>query len=52
MTEVRGPKSDDALLVRELVSGSETALGTLYDRYGNAIFAAAYRLTADRGIAE
>lgn len=52
MTEARGPRSDDALLVRELVSGSETALGTLYDRYGDAIFAAAYRLTADRGIAE
>lgn len=52
MTEGRGALSDDALLVRELVSGSETALGTLYDRYGDAIFAAAYRLTADRGIAE
>lgn len=25
---------------------------TLYDRYGDAIFASAYRLTADRGIAE
>lgn len=52
MTEVRGSQSDDALLLRELVSGSETALGTLYDRHGAAIFAAAYRLTADRGIAE
>jgi RNA polymerase sigma-70 factor (ECF subfamily) len=34
------------------VRGSETALSTLYDRYGEAIFASAYRLTADRGIAE
>jgi RNA polymerase sigma-70 factor (ECF subfamily) len=34
------------------VRGSEAALGTLYDRYGEAIFASAYRLTADRGIAE
>jgi RNA polymerase sigma-70 factor (ECF subfamily) len=34
------------------VAGSEAVLATLYDRYGDAIFAAAYRLTADRGIAE
>lgn len=40
------------MLVRELVRGSEAALSTLYDRYGEAIFASAYRLTADRGIAE
>ena len=39
-------------LVRELATGSEAALGTLYDRYGDAIFAAAYRLTSDRGVAE
>ena len=52
MTEVRGAQSDDAALVRELVRGSEAALAVLYDRYGDAIFASAYRLTADRGIAE
>lgn len=52
MTEVRGAPSDDTVLVRELVRGSESALSTLYDRYGEAIFASAYRLTADRGIAE
>jgi RNA polymerase sigma-70 factor (ECF subfamily) len=52
VTEGRGAPSDDAALVRELVRGSEPALSTLYDRYGGAIFAAAYRLTADRGIAE
>jgi RNA polymerase sigma-70 factor (ECF subfamily) len=40
------------VLVHELVRGSEAALSTLYDRYGDAIFASAYRLTADRGIAE
>jgi RNA polymerase sigma-70 factor (ECF subfamily) len=38
--------------MRELVRGSEAALSTLYDRYGEAIFASAYRLTTDRGIAE
>ena len=52
MTEVRGAPSSDTVLVRELVRGSEAALSTLYDRYGEAIFASAYRLTADRGIAE
>ena len=51
MTEIRA-QSDDVTLVRELVLGSETALAALYDRYGEAIFAAAHRLTADRGIAE
>ncbi|MEA2608141.1 MAG: hypothetical protein QOJ75_384 [Chloroflexota bacterium] len=52
MTERRPGASDDAALVRELAAGSEDALGILYDRYGDAIFAAAYRLTSDRGVAE
>jgi RNA polymerase sigma-70 factor (ECF subfamily) len=52
VTEVRGAQTDDAALVRELVRGSEAALAALYDRYGEQIFASAYRLTADRGIAE
>ena len=43
---------DDAALVHQIVGGSEAALATLYDRYGEAIFASACRLTADRGIAE
>lgn len=52
MTERSPGRSDDAALVRQLAAGSEAALGTLYDRYGDAIFAAAYRLTSDRGAAE
>ncbi len=52
MTERPSGATEDANLVRELVAGSEAALGTLYDRYGDAIFAAAYRLTSDRGAAE
>jgi RNA polymerase sigma-70 factor (ECF subfamily) len=52
MTERHPGTAEDANLVRELVAGSEAALGTLYDRYGDAIFAAAYRLTSDRGVAE
>ena len=42
----------DAGLVRELVAGSHDALATLYDRHADAIFASAYRLTSDRGLAE
>lgn len=52
MAEGRGAPTDDLGLVHELVQGSEAALATLYDRYGDTLFAAAYRLTADRGIAE
>jgi RNA polymerase sigma-70 factor (ECF subfamily) len=52
VTEGRGAPSDDVALVHELVRGSEAALAALYDRYGDAVFASAYRLTADRGIAE
>ena len=47
----RGP-SDDAALVREIVSGSYDALALLYDRHATAIYAVASRLTSDRGIAE
>jgi RNA polymerase sigma-70 factor (ECF subfamily) len=52
MTERHPGATDDANIVRELAAGSEAALGTLYDRYGDAIFASAYRLTSDRGAAE
>ena len=52
MTERHSGATDDVNLVRQLAAGSEVALGTLYDRYGDAIFAAAYRLTSDRGTAE
>ena len=52
MAERQPESTDDANLVRQLAAGSESALGTLYDRYGDAIFAAAYRLTSDRGAAE
>jgi RNA polymerase sigma-70 factor (ECF subfamily) len=45
-------RADDAALVREVAAGSETALGELYDRYVDAVHAAASRLTADRQVAE
>ena len=43
---------DDVTLVREVAAGSESALGHLYDRYVDAVFAAASRLTSDRQVAE
>jgi RNA polymerase sigma-70 factor (ECF subfamily) len=43
---------EDAALVREVAAGSEDALGMLYDRYVDAVYAAASRLTSDRHIAE
>jgi RNA polymerase sigma-70 factor (ECF subfamily) len=52
MAERQSGATDDADLVRQVAAGSEAALGALYDRYGDAIFAAAYRLTSDRGAAE
>lgn len=52
MTEGREGATDDAAVVHEMAAGSESALETLYDRYASTIFAAAYRLTSDRGTAE
>src|SRR4051794_14372116 len=46
------PLADDAALVREVAAGSQSALGDLYDRYVDAVYAAASRLTSDRQIAE
>lgn len=43
---------DDARLVREVAAGSQDALAALYDRHGDAVFAAASRLTSDRQVAE
>ncbi len=44
--------TDDAAVVLRMAAGSEAALEIIYDRYSTAIFAAAYRLTSDRGTAE
>ena len=45
-------RADETALVREIAAGSEDALGMLYDRYVDAVYAAASRLTTDRQIAE
>ena len=44
--------SIDVGLVREVAAGSHDALAELYDRHADAVFASAYRLTSDRGLAE
>ena len=46
------PRDDDAALVREVAAGSQDALAALYDRYVDAVYAAAIRLTSDRQVAE
>ena len=46
------PLADDASLVRDVAAGSQSALGDLYDRYIDAVYAAASRLTSDRQLAE
>jgi RNA polymerase sigma-70 factor (ECF subfamily) len=43
---------DDVDLVREVAAGSHDALADLYDRHADAVYAAASRLTSDRGLAE
>jgi RNA polymerase sigma-70 factor (ECF subfamily) len=50
-----GPRTDpieDARLVKAVVDGSEDAFASLYDLHGGAVYAAAARLTTDRGLAE
>lgn len=42
----------DAALVRAVAGGSQDALAALYDRHADGIFAAAVRLSGDRGVAE
>ena len=44
------PLSDEGL-VREMIGGSEAALGSLYDRHVSVVFAAALRTSKDRGVA-
>ena len=49
-----GPGIDppsDASLVRQLIEGSEEALGRLYDKHVQAVFTAAMRASRDRSIA-
>jgi RNA polymerase sigma-70 factor (ECF subfamily) len=47
-----GRPPDDVGLVREVAAGSSDALAILYDRYADAVYASACRLTSDRHVAE
>jgi RNA polymerase sigma-70 factor (ECF subfamily) len=52
MTRDGQGSGSDSGLVREVAAGSHDALADLYDRHADAVFASAYRLTSDRGLAE
>ena len=52
MSGARGSPGDEIALVRAVAAGSQDALATLYDQYVDAVFAAAWRLTSDRQVAE
>jgi RNA polymerase sigma-70 factor (ECF subfamily) len=52
MTGGEADPRDDADLMRAVVVGSQPALAELYDRHADGVYAAASRLTADRGLAE
>jgi RNA polymerase sigma-70 factor (ECF subfamily) len=52
MTGADPGSGSDAALVRAVADGSHDALAALYDRHADAVFAAASRLTSDRGMAE
>ena len=51
MTGTRG-SADEVALVRAVAAGSQEALAALYDRHVDAVYAASWRLTNDRGVAE
>ena len=50
-TTLDGDRRSDEGLIREMIGGSEAALGRLYDRHVNVVFAAALRTSKDRGVA-
>lgn len=52
MTGGRGSSADEVALVRSVAAGSQDALAALYDRHVDAVFAASWRLTSDRGTTE
>jgi RNA polymerase sigma-70 factor, ECF subfamily len=46
------PSADDGDLVGRAAHGEESAIGQLYDRYGAALYAVAYRIVGQRADAE
>lgn len=43
---------DDALLIRSIASGQESAVEALYDRYNRLVFSVAFAVVGDRSTAE
>src|SRR5487761_2418985 len=52
MADEHSAPAEELALVAAIVAGSEDALAALYDRHVSSIFAATYRLTGDRSVAE
>lgn len=52
LVAVDSSRVSDAALVARIAAGEEAALGQLYDRYGNTLYALAYRILGDRDDAE
>jgi RNA polymerase sigma-70 factor, ECF subfamily len=52
MTGGRGSSPEEVALVRAVAGGSQEALASLYDRHVDAVYAASWRLTSDRQVAE
>ncbi len=56
MEPITGQKPDrrdsDECLIGRMLSGDETALGVLYDRYGGLVYSVAKHILGDRGAAE
>ena len=50
-TQTGSARCADGCLLRELIAGSESAFGALYDRYSASIFATAQHASRDRGVA-
>ncbi len=45
-------RASDLDLIRRLAQGDESALATLYDRYGGVVYSVALRVVKDAGVAE
>jgi RNA polymerase sigma-70 factor, ECF subfamily len=45
-------RDPDAGLIRRILNGDDTALGTLYDRYGRLVYSVSLRILRDTGAAE
>lgn len=49
---MKSNSADDALLIRQIADGHETAVEALYDRYNRLVFSVAFAVVGDRAVAE